>query len=179
MAELATLARPYANAAFDIAKSDKSLDSWSRMLSLLAGAAEQPAVKALLSSPDLEDTAKATKLGDLFRDDLNDRGRRFLTVLAENKRLDLLPEITEQFELRRAEEEKTLDVEVISAYPLQDYQADKLKSALERKYGRGVNLSSSVDSSLVGGAVIRAGDNVIDGSVHGRLTKLKETLLRT
>ena len=178
MAELATLARPYASAAFRIAKSDSELDVWSRMLTLLAGASKEPVVKRLLASPDMEDGAKATKLAELFRGDLSDRGRRFLGVLAENKRLDLLPEISTQFEARRAEEEQTLDVEVISAFPLSDEQAAKLKGALERKYGRDVNLTSSVDQGLVGGAIIRAGDNVIDGSVQGRLAKLKESLGR-
>ncbi len=131
-----------------------------------------------MSSPDLEDGAKAARLADLFRDELNDRSRRFLNVLAENKRLELLPEIAEQFEVRRAEAEQSLDVEIISAYPLTDAQADNLKSALNRKYEREINLSSSVDAQLMGGAIIRAGDNVIDGSIRGKLDKLRESLLR-
>lgn len=179
MAELATLARPYANAAFDIAKGESSLDQWSNSLGLLAAAVDAPVVQELLSSPDIEDDAKALRLADMFRDELNDRSRRFLSVLAENKRLELLPEIAEQYEVRRAEEEQSLDVEIISAYPLTDEQADKLKAALHRKYEREINLSSSVDAELMGGAVIRAGDNVIDGSVRGKLEKLRESLQRS
>ncbi len=179
MAELATLARPYANAAFDIAKGDSQLDAWSRMLALLGQAANTDAVQRLLESPELEDGAKALKLGELFREELNDRGKRFLQVLADNKRLPLLPEIAEQFEVRRAEEEQVLDVEIIAAYPLTADQESKLGAALGRKYGREINLSSRVDDTLIGGAIIRAGDTVIDGSVQGRLQKLKETLGRT
>lgn len=178
MAELATLARPYANAAFDIAKGESSLDQWSNSLELLAAAVREPTVQQLLSSPDIEDDAKAARLADMFRDELNDRSRRFLAVLADNKRLELLPEIAEQYEARRAEEEQSLDVEIISAYPLTDDQANKLKAALHRKYDRDINLSSSVDAALMGGAVIRAGDNVIDGSVRGKLDKLRESLQR-
>lgn len=179
MAELATLARPYANAAFDIAKSDSQLDAWSRMLALLGAAATTAGVQRLLESPDLEDGAKASKLGELLNEDLNDRGKRFLHVLAENKRLPLLPEIAEQFEERRAEEEQVLDVEIVAAYALSEAQEQKLGDALGRKYGREINMSSRVDDSLIGGAIIRAGDTVIDGSVQGRLQKLKETLGRT
>ncbi|MFK7914646.1 MAG: F0F1 ATP synthase subunit delta [Pseudomonadales bacterium] len=179
MAELATLARPYANAAFDIAKGDTALDVWSRMLALLGGAAETDAVQQLLETPEVEDSDKAKRLGDLFGSELNDGGKRFLQVLAENKRLGLLPEIAEQFEERRAEELQVLDVEVISAYPVSDAQAKTLADGLQRKFGREINMTSRVDDSLIGGAIIRAGDTVIDGSVAGRLTKLKETLGKT
>ncbi len=178
MAELATLARPYANAAFDIAKGDASLDAWSRMLALLGAATQTDAVEQLLESPDLEDDAKATQLAALFSEELNDRGKRFLHVLADNKRLTLLPEIAEQFEERRAEEEQVLDVEVISAMPLTDAQSNTLKTALASKFGREVIMTSSVDAELIGGAIIRAGDTVIDGSLQGKLNKLKETLGR-
>lgn len=179
MAELATLARPYANAAFDIAKSSTALDVWSRMLALLGGAAETDAVQQLLETPDIEDSDKAQQLGALFGSELNDGGKRFLQVLAENKRLGLLPEIAEQFEERRAEELQVLDVEVISAYPVTDAQQQTLTQGLQRKFGREINMTSRVDDSLIGGAIIRAGDTVIDGSVAGRLTKLKETLGKT
>lgn len=178
MAELATLARPYANAAFDIARADAELPQWSSMLALLANAVATPEVQQLLNSPSLEDDAKAQRLGELFRDELNDRARRFLKVLGDNKRLPLLAEIALQFEERRAQEEQTLDVEVVSAYPLTAEQVELLTTGLKRKFGRAIELSSRTDASLLGGAVIRAGDTVIDGSVVGRLNKLKETLQR-
>lgn len=179
MAELATLARPYANAAFDIAKGDSELDQWSRTLALLSGAAQTETVQRLLEAPEVEDTDKAKRLGDLFAAELNDRGKRFLQVLAENKRLGLLPEIAEQFEERRAEALQVLDVEVIAAYPLTAPQEQALADGLKRKFGREINMTSRVDDALIGGAIIRAGDTVIDGSVSGRLTKLKESLGKT
>ena len=176
MAELATLARPYANAAFDIAKADGELPRWSSMLMLLAEAVETEEVQQLLEAPKLDDAIKASQLSELFKDQLNDRARRFLGVLAENKRLLLLGEIAEQYELRRAEEEQSLEVEVISAYPLTDVQADALSQGLARKFGKTIELSHRTDATLIGGALIRAGDTVIDGTVAGRLNKLKESL---
>ena len=179
MAESATLARPYANAAFDIAKADGELGRWSSMLQLLAGAVAEPAVRELLDTPSLDDAAKALRLADLFKDQLNDRARRFLSVLADNKRLLLLPEIAGQFEERRAEEEQTLDVEVVTAYPLTDQQTEALTQGLTRRFGKAVEMTSRIDASLMGGAVIRAGDTVIDGSIVGKLNKLKEALQRS
>ena len=109
-------------------------------------------------------------------DELDDHGRGFLKLLAENKRLELLPEIHEQFQALRAEWERTLEVEVVSAYELDDADAERLKTRLAERYDRQVSMTSRVDSSLIGGAVIRAGDTVIDGSVRGRLGKLAEQL---
>jgi len=178
MAELATLARPYANAVFAVAKGDSSLERWSRMLALMTAIATDHQVKQLLESPELGDEQKAFRLVDLCGDELNDRGRKFVQVLAQNKRLDIIGEISAQFEALRAAEEQTLDVEVISAYPISEAESAMLRQALARKYSNEVNLTSTVDSSLIGGAVIRAGDTVIDGSIRGKLNKLAETLQR-
>jgi F-type H+-transporting ATPase subunit delta len=179
MAELATLARPYANAAFDVAKSDGELDRWSRMLALLAAAADNETVQVLLSAPDVEEDQKAYRLSEICGSELNDRAKRFVQVLAANKRLPLLPEIQALFEALRAEEQATLDVSVASAYPLSEAEFEKLKTALSRRFDREVTMVSEVDASLIGGAVIRAGDVVIDGSLKGRLEKLRETIQRT
>jgi F-type H+-transporting ATPase subunit delta len=179
MAELATLARPYANAAFDVAKGDGELDRWSRMLALLATAANDEKVQVLLATPEVEEVQKAYKLAEICGPELNDRGKRFVQVLAGNKRLTLLPEIQEQFEALRAEEQATLDVTVTSAYPLAEQELARLKSALSRRFDRDVSMVSEVDASLIGGAVIRAGDTVIDGSLRGKLDKLAESIQRT
>lgn len=178
MAELATLARPYANAVFAAAKSDASLERWSRMLAFMVAVASEPQVKRLLDSPEVGEEQKAFRLAELCGDELNDRARKFIQVLANNKRLDIIAEISEQFEELRAAEEQTLDVEVVSAYPISDEQTASLRQALTRKYAKDVNLTSAVDSSLIGGAIIRAGDTVIDGSLRGKLDKLAETLQR-
>lgn len=179
MAELATLARPYAKAVFEIAKRDNALDRWSRMLGVLGSVAATPKIRQLLDSPNTPEEQKAHQLLDVCGDDLDDRARRVVHVLATNRRLGLIEEIHEQFEVLKAQDEQVLDVEVISAFPLSREQQERIQTALGERYQREVNLSSRVDQHLLGGAVIRAGDTVIDGSVRGKLAKLAETLQRT
>lgn len=179
MAELATLARPYANAVFDVAKSAGDLDRWSRMLALLAFAASNEIMQTLLEAPDVDEARKAYRLVEVCGEELNDRAKRFVQVLANNKRLPLVPEIQAQFESLRAEEQATLDVEVTSAFALSDNELATLKSALGRRFDKEINMTSAVDGTLIGGAIIRAGDTVIDGSVRGKLGKLAESIQRT
>ena len=176
MAELATIARPYANAVFSLAKRENALDRWSGMLNVLAATTEHPTVNALLDSPDLPGSAKAFRLAEVCGDELDDRGKKFLQSLADNDRLGLVGEIRTQFETLRAEEEKSLDVEVVSAYELSESQSDALKASLNAKFQKEITIETRVDASLIGGAIVRAGDVVIDGSIRGKLAKLAETL---
>ncbi len=178
MAELATIARPYANAVFDLAKSGGALETWSRMLGVLASTAQHETVSVLLASPDLSPIAKAGKLGELCGDEIDDQARKFLFALADHDRLALLNEIMTQFEALRAEELRSLDVMVTAAYELTAGQKEALAQALSKKFEKEVALESAVDASLMGGAIIRAGDIVIDGSVKGRLTKLVDALVQ-
>ncbi len=179
MAELTTVSRPYANAVFALAKKERQLPAWSRMLGVLTATAGDDRVRRLLESPEIPNASKAQRLIEICSDELDDRGRRFLRVLAGNDRLDLIAAITEQFEQLKAQEERVLEVEVISAYAVSASEEQNLKQALERKFEKDVILASRVDSELIGGAIIRAGDTVIDGSVRGKLDKLAESLLRT
>ena len=176
MAELATVARPYANAVFDIAKRESALEQWSAMLTTLDGTTRHELVSRLLDSPDLPASAKAFRLAELCGDDLDDRGKKFLQSLADHDRLRLIPEIRTQFEALRAEEQRSLDVEVVSAFALTEEQSSGLQQALKQKFEKDISIETYVDQSLIGGAVIRAGDIVIDGSVRGKLNKLAETL---
>jgi len=176
MAELATIARPYANAVFDLAKRDNSLEQWSRMLAVLDATTVDDTVALFMGSPDLASNAKAFRLAEICGDELDDRGKKFLQSLADHDRLALIGEVREQFEVLRAEEQKSLEVEVVSAYALSDGESERLKDALNRKFDKEISIESRVDESLIGGAVIRAGDMVIDGSVRGKLQKLAETL---
>lgn len=178
MAELATLSRPYANAVFDLAQSSGNLESWSKTLNILVTTSRDIAVQTMLESPDMAAIEKAAKLAELCADEIDDDAGSFLHALAEHDRLSLLSQIQRQFEALRAEQERTLDVEVVSAFDLTQGQSDALKAALQRKYEKDVALTSRTDTSLIGGAVVRAGDMVVDGSVRGRLTKLVETLLQ-
>jgi len=179
MAELATLARPYARAAFDIAKHDKALDAWSRQFAFVVGAAAAPALQAIIESPSVTSDEKVNRLAQVCGEEISAKGKKFLQVLARNKRLELLPEIGAQFEALRAQEEKSLDVEIISAFALDDAERSRLTEVLGRRFQREIQLTGRVDESLLGGIVIRAGDTVIDGSVRGKLAKLAETLQRT
>lgn len=178
MAENATLARPYAKAAFDLAKSNRSLPRWSRMLALLGAAVQTPEVYQLVATPSLGNEVKAHRLIDLVGEELDDRGRRFVHVLAENKRLELLPEIAAQYELRKAEAERVRDVEIVAAAQPTDSQIEAYRQGLAARFQQEVSVTVSVDPDLLGGAVLRAGDTVIDGSVRGRLARLADGLRR-
>lgn len=176
MAELSTLARPYAKAAFEYAADANDLQGWSENLAVVAAVAQQDAVEKLLSSPSYTAAQQAEKTIDVCGDAITDKVRSFMRVLAENRRLQLLPQIYQQFEVLKANREKTVEVSVVSATEISTEQQNKLASALSAKLEREVNMQVSVDDSLIGGAVVRAGDTVIDGSIRGRLAKLAEAL---
>jgi F-type H+-transporting ATPase subunit delta len=176
MAEISTLARPYAKAAFQVALQDSSLDAWSKMLSMSAAITINEKVGALLTDPSLSSEQLAAIFIELCADELNDKGRNFVNLLAENKRLVLLPVISEQFDALKANQEKTLNVEVTSAYELSSETLDKLADSLKTRLQRDIILNTNVDQSLLGGAVIRTDDTVIDSSVRGKLVKLAESM---
>lgn len=176
MAEISTLARPYAKAAFEYANENGAVEQWSTMLSLLAGLSGFTAVSELISGPGETPANKASKLIDICGDGLNAQGANFLRNLANNRRLDLLAEIQIQFNALQAEYNKTLDVDVVAARAMDQSQQDRLAEALQQRLQRTININVSVDAKLIGGAVIRAGDTIIDGSVSGRLAKLAEAI---
>jgi len=176
MAELSTLARPYAKAAFEYAIAANAITAWSQGLATTAAVAQQPVVDAALESPNLTADQKAQALIDLIGDSLNGAMQNFLHILAENRRLPLLAQISQQFEMFKAEREKSVDVEIASASKLDEVQTQKLIQALSNKLQRSVNMQVRVDKTLIGGLVVRTGDTVIDGSIRGRLAKLAELL---
>jgi|TARA_B110000240_G_scaffold174156_2_gene200418 F-type H+-transporting ATPase subunit delta len=176
-AELTTIARPYAKAAFSFAlDQDQGLTHWSAMLGILAAAMAEDVVREKLDDPKLTTEAGAEVLVAMLDGELDDKAGNFLIVLAENGRLALLPNISEIFELLKAEYEKTINVEVTSAYEVSSEETEKLSDALHKKLQREVNLTTHVDESLLGGVVIKAEDSVIDGSVRGKLRKLSQAL---
>jgi F-type H+-transporting ATPase subunit delta len=176
MAELSTLARPYAKAAFEFAVDASDLQGWASCLATSAAVTQHAAVVKLLRSPSSTPIQQAATIIDLCGDDLNATGQNFITILSENRRLTLLPQISHQFEVMKANREKAVDVDVAAAQSLDAQQQQMLSDALSNKLQRKVNMQVSLDKSLLGGAVIRAGDTVIDGSIRGRLTKLAESL---
>lgn len=171
-----TLARPYAKAAFEFASAAGRIDAWSGMLSLAAVAVEVPQVAELLKNPRLTSESKVQTLVQLLGSDIDEAFRNFGSTLGDNDRLDVLPTIRELFEELKAEAEKTLDVEVQTAFELTPAQLQTLAAALSKRLDRTVNPQQVVNPALIGGVVIRAGDVVVDGSVRGKLSQLAESL---
>lgn len=176
MAERATIARPYAKAAFEYARDSHAFAAWSAGLSAARDIVADPRVAPLTKSPAWTASDLAELIGEAAGDKLDAGMRNFVRVLAENRRLPLLPEISVHYEAMRAEVENTVDVEVISAIELDAAQRDKLTRALAARLKREVHMRNAVDASLLGGAVLRAGDLVIDGSLKGRLERLATEL---
>ena len=176
MAETTTIARPYAQAAFELARAENTLPVWSEMLNLAAAVAHDPQLSALLGSPRIS----RSKFADLFIGvcgvHLTAQGQNFIRLLADNRRLDVLTEIAALFQVMRAEAEGVLEAEMISAQPVSDAQRTQITAALKARLRREVTLTVRTDASLLGGAIIRAGDLVIDGSARGKLAKLAVAL---
>lgn len=176
MAERRTTARPYAEAAFALARDTGRLKPWSEMLGLLAAIAGDAGMQRLLGDPRLPHERLAGLVIEIGGAHLDKAAQNFVRLLAENRRLGLLPEIIELYEIRRAEAEAIVEADVTSAYPLSDAEQQKIGAALKRRLGREVHVTARVDAALLGGIVIRAGDLVIDGSVRGRLAALASHL---
>ena len=176
MAELNTIARPYARAAFETAEASNAFAAWGALLQSAAAAVEQPEFEMLIGNPQVETEALASLLDEITGKAAGKSGSAFLALLAKRNRLLALPAIASQFEALRAVAENRADVEVISAVPLTDEQKQAYAKAMQRRLGRDVVIHPRVDATLLGGAVIRAGDLVIDGSVKGRLAKLAASL---
>ena len=176
MSELITAARPYARAAFDTAQKHNEKEKWTEMLNFMAIVAHDPTMRAVLDSPKLSQQQAAEVFISVCGEQINERGKNFINLLAENNRITFLPEIAALYHHYRAESENTVDAEVISASEVNDSQIAKIAASLKQRLGKEVRLTSRTDETLIGGAIIRAGDLVIDGSVRGRLDKLSTTL---
>lgn len=176
MAELTTLARPYARAAFEVAQTDGQLQQWLEALSNSAAVVSQEKVKILLASPSLTAMQKSSAIVEVLGKLSNPKFNNFLASLSENKRLLLLPYICELFSAMKAQYEKAAEVSVTTAFPISDAMLETLTASLTKALERDVKLTSEIDESLLGGVVIHAGDTVIDGSVKGRLAKLAEAV---
>jgi F-type H+-transporting ATPase subunit delta len=173
MSQALTLARPYARAAFSIARDAGALPAWSDALAFAARVAADPAVAALLGNPGLIQ-ADATTL--LAPEGADATFGNFLGLLFENRRLSLLPEIAGMFDELRFEAERGVKAKVTSAVALPAAELETITAALKKRFGRDVEVETAVDESLIGGAVIDAGDVVIDGSLKGKLGRLQAAL---
>ncbi len=175
MAELATIARPYAEALFRVAKAG-NLPAWSDLVSEMAQVAAHPDVKALAHNPNVTDQQIADTFLAVLKSPLNAEAKNFIGMLVENGRVSLLPEIGEQFHVLKNAQEGAADAEIFSAFPLSDAQVKELVSTLEKKFGRKLNPSVTVDSSLIGGVRVVVGDEVLDTSVRAKLQQMHVAL---
>jgi F-type H+-transporting ATPase subunit delta len=176
MAEAITIARPYASAVFSIAQEKGELKAWSELLMVLAQCVNEPKMQSIITSPAISDEQIISILSDIAGDAMTADAPNFLALLAESNRLLLLTEITVLYEELRAEAEKSLTAEVISAMALTPEQEAKISEALKKRLGKEITLIISVDESLLGGAIIHAGDLVIDGSALGKLNRLANAI---
>ena len=176
MSSLTTLARPYAKAAFELAHAGNDLAGWDDMLTLAGAIAAEESVADLLESPHVGATSMVNLLADIGAEHFNEKFRDFISVLGSNSRLPLLPEITVLFRRLRRQAEKRLHVRVVSAVPLEEDQSTHMRDALAKRFESEVELENEIDPGVLGGAVIYAGDQVIDGSLLGRLRRLEQSL---
>jgi len=174
MPDKSTIARPYAKAAFEAARG--RLGEWSEGLRRAAAVVLDPRVAALLDNPHVTPEQLAGLISSIAEPPLDEAGRNFIRVLAENRRLECLPEVAARFDELKAEAEGTIEVTLTSAAPLSESQQRSLAEALERRLRRRVQLRCALDPALLGGATVRAGDLVIDGSVRSKLERIAHQL---
>jgi len=178
VADKSTLARPYARAVFELARESGGYEQWSQRLAIGAAALRNEQVRKLLDDPRRTPAKQVELLLDLCGEPHAADVSNLFRTLADNGRLVVLPEIAAAYETLRDEAEGRIEVEVRSAEPLSEATRASLKRALERRLARAVELENVIDPTVIGGAIIRAGDLVIDGSVHGRLEGLATALKR-
>ena len=176
MSSLTTLARPYSKAAFELARSDDNLAGWDDMLSAAAAVTADEGMARWLQSPHSTAAKAVDIVVEALGGDVDSRFQGYLGVLADNDRLSLCSEISGLFEQLRQEAEKRLRVRVVSAAILQDWDVERMQSALAKRFDREITLNNEIDPEVLGGAIIYAGDQVIDGSLLGRLNRLESSL---
>lgn len=173
MAELTTIARPYAKAAFEYAKAHDAIASWSEFLQIGKQVMKTPAVKSLLHNPRINKQQILAFIKEIYGKQINKHQENFLAVLLHYRRLIVIPEIADLFEYQRKEQEKAIMVKLTSAYPISEDQQQQFAKALKIRLRRDIILELATDASLIGGALIRAGDFVIDGTVKGQLQRMR------
>jgi F-type H+-transporting ATPase subunit delta len=177
MAEKVTVARPYAKAAFELAREQRDFARWSEILAAAAAVVQDARVARLLSNPRVQPGELIDLIAAASGKALDESGRNFLNTLAQNRRLNVLPEVAAHYEELHAEVENIADVHVTSAAELNSAQRERLGAALRRRLKREIRLHCAVDAALIGGAIVRSGDFVIDGSLRGRLERLMNAVV--
>lgn len=184
MAQIGAVARPYAQAVFELAQESGQLDGWSALLASASQVIANSGLRALLRAPGADLAAIASLVADTCGEDPDaaatagsQHGKNFFRLLAENRRIEALPAIAEAFEHLKAEVENTVDVVLTAATQVDEAQQARMVDALTRRFGRNVRLRFEQDENLIGGARLQADDHIIDGSVRTRLAKLASALV--
>ncbi len=176
MQENTTLARPYAVAAFEQAQDEGKLSDWSKMLHVLSLVVSDAQMQSVMDNPKIGAQALSDFVLDVCGQHLSDTGKNFVKLLVDTERLSLAPFIYQLFEQNRANTEGIVEVEVVSAFPVESDEQKKIADAMGKRLGKKIEISTRIDESLIGGIIIRAGDSVIDASVKGRLKQLGNEL---
>lgn len=176
MYEKTTIARPYAEAVFEQAQEENALKSWSELLAALSAVVSDPQMHRLLQNPRVSSDQLVEIVHGVIGEGLSKTQSNFVRLLAEAERLQFVPEMGELYEQRRQDVEGLANVEVISAYPLEDAQRNHIAEIMARRLSRRIELSERTDETLIGGAIIRRGDSVIDASIRGQLNELRNEL---
>ena len=172
MLEKATIARPYAEAAFAQALEEGKLVDWSQMLSMLKVVISDANMRTVINNPKLSNEQLCDFIIDVCGNALSQTGKNFVRILVNSERIALAGEIFALFEQKRAAAEGISEVDVITAYPLDDAQVKSISDAISKRLSKKVDINTEEDKDLIGGVVIRAGDSVIDASLRGRLKEL-------
>jgi len=176
MAEISTIARPYAVAIFNLAKEEKTLSDWSDMLSLISGVVENADVNSFIHDSKVLDTEREKLLLDICGDKIHTSGRNLIKLLVENKRLLILSNITSLFEELKDKDEGVIEAEIIMAEQPDKKLINNLLKSLEKRFDKKIEGKVVIDQSIIGGTKIIVGDTVIDASVRGQLDNLAYTL---
>jgi F-type H+-transporting ATPase subunit delta len=175
MAEIATIARPYAEALFRVAQGG-NLQAWSVLVSEMAQVAAVPELTALAANPRVTDEQVATTFMSVLKSPLSEEAKNFINALIENGRLSALPEIGVQFQILKNAQQGSADAEIVSAFAMTDAQVAELVASLQKKFGRKLNPTVTVDQSLIGGVRVVVGDEVLDTSVRAKLQQMQIAL---
>jgi F-type H+-transporting ATPase subunit delta len=178
MAELATIARPYAEAVFKLAKQRNALPAWSDQLALIASVYEDPQMQAAMANPKVDSAAVERLLLAICGERISGDARNLIQLLVHNRRLAVLPEIRALYEDLKLQDEGMVDAKISSAFPMDDAQRNQLVNLLSTRFKRKINATVTVDPELIGGVKVEVGDKVWDASVRGKLQTMATTLAK-
>ena len=178
MAELATIARPYAEAAFALAKQHGELAKWSEMLSLMVSVYDDPEFQSAIGAPSVTNDDVERLMLAICGERIDGNARNFIQLLVENGRLSVIGEVQRLYEQLKSEDEGVVDAHIASAYPLEDQQLEKIVALLAKRYDKKIDPTVDVDADLIGGIKVQVGDKVWDASVRGRLQEMAVALTK-